>query len=115
VLRTRIPVWRGMLLSKFTKNPSADKSEPLVLAKIWQANDQAALSYVPKPYPGAVTDIRPIKQYRLFNRPDAKWDRLAEGGQHVIVLPAYPAGMLLEPFVAHLATALEKSIQDAVR
>jgi phthiocerol/phenolphthiocerol synthesis type-I polyketide synthase E len=115
VLRTRIPVWRGMLLSKFTKNPSADKSEPLVLAKIWQANDLAALRYVPKPYPGAVTDIRPIKQYRLFNRPDAKWDRLAEGGQDVIVLPAYPAGMLLEPFVAHLATALEKSIQDAVR
>jgi phthiocerol/phenolphthiocerol synthesis type-I polyketide synthase E len=115
VLRTRIPVWRGMLLAKFAKNPSADKSEPLVLAKIWQANDQAALTYVPKPYPGVVTDIRPIKQYRLFNRPDAKWDRLAEGGQHVIVLPAYPAGMLLEPFVAHLATTLEKSIQDAVR
>ncbi len=115
VLRTRIPVWRGMLLAKFTKEPSADKSEPLVLAKIWQANDQAALTYVPKPYPGVVTDIRPIKQYRLFNRPDAKWERLAQGGQHVIVLPAYPAGMLLEPFVSHLANVLEKSIQDAVR
>ena len=115
VLRTRIPVWRGMLLAKFTKNPSAVKSEPLVLAKIWQANDQAALTYVPQPYPGAVTDFRPIKQYRLFNKPDAKWDRLAQGGQQVIVLPAYPAGMLLEPFVEHLATALEKSIRDAVR
>jgi phthiocerol/phenolphthiocerol synthesis type-I polyketide synthase E len=115
VLRTRIPVWRGMLLAKFTKNPSAVQSEPLVLAKIWQANDQAALTYVPQPYPGAVTDFRPIKQYRLFNKPDAKWDRLAQGGQHVIVLPAYPAGMLLEPFVEHLATALEKSIRDAVR
>ena len=115
VLRTRIPVWRGMLLAKFTKNPSAAKSEPLVLAKIWQANDQAALTYVPQPYPGAVTDFRPVKQYRMFNKPDAKWDRLAQGGQRVIVLPAYPAGMLLEPFVEHLATALEKSIRDASR
>jgi len=114
VLRTRIPVWRGMLVAKFSKNASAEMSEPVVLAKIWQANDQAALSYVPQPYPGVVTDFRPIKQYRLFDRPDAKWDRLAQGGQHVIVLPAYPAGMLLEPFVAHLATSLEKSIQDTV-
>ena len=115
VLRTRIPVWRGTLLAKFSKNGSTKMSEPVVLAKIWQANDQAALSYVPQPYPGTVTDFRPIKQYRLFNRPDAKWDRLAQGGQHVIVLPAYPAGMLLEPFVEHLATSLEKSIQDTVR
>jgi len=115
VLRTRVPVWRGMFLAKFSKNPSANRSEPVVLAKIWQANDQAALSYVPQPYPGAVTDFRPIKQYRLFNRPDAKWERLAQGGQHVIVLPAFPAGMLLEPFVEHLATALEKSLQETVR
>jgi phthiocerol/phenolphthiocerol synthesis type-I polyketide synthase E len=115
VLRTRVPVWRGMFLAKFSKDPSANRSEPVVLAKIWQANDQAALSYVPQPYPGAVTDFRPIKQYRLFNRPDAKWERLAQGGQQVIVLPAFPAGMLLEPFVEHLATALEKSIQETVR
>jgi phthiocerol/phenolphthiocerol synthesis type-I polyketide synthase E len=115
VLRTRIPVWRGMFLAKFAKNPGANNSESLALAKIWQANDQAALTYVPRPYPGSVTDFRPIKQYRMFNRPDAKWDRLAQGGQHVIVLPAYPAGMLLEPFVGDLATALQKSIEDTVR
>jgi phthiocerol/phenolphthiocerol synthesis type-I polyketide synthase E len=115
ILRTRVPVWRGMVLAKFSKDPSANMSEPVVLAKIWQANDQAALAYVPQPYPGVVTDFRPIKQYRRFNRPDAKWERLAQGGQHVIVLPAFPAGMLLEPFVEHLATALEKSIQDTVR
>jgi phthiocerol/phenolphthiocerol synthesis type-I polyketide synthase E len=115
VLRTRIPVWRGMFLAKFAKNPGANISESLVMAKIWQANDQAALTYVPRPYPGSVTDFRPIKQYRLLNRPDAKWDRLAQGGQRVIVLPAYPAGMLLEPFVGDLATALQKSIEDSVR
>jgi phthiocerol/phenolphthiocerol synthesis type-I polyketide synthase E len=115
VLRSRIPVWRGMLLAKFAKNSRPDLAESVVLAKIWQANDHAALTYVPQPYPGSVTDFRPLKQYRLFNRPDAKWNCLAQGGQQIVVLPVYPAGMLLEPFVKHLAAALEKSIQDAIR
>jgi phthiocerol/phenolphthiocerol synthesis type-I polyketide synthase E len=115
ILRTRIPVWRGMLLAKFSKAPRADSSESVLLAKIWQTNDCASAAYVPKPYAGTVTDFRPLKQYRIFNRPDAKWDRLAQGGQRVIVVPSYPAGMLVEPFVQHLAAALEQAISDAVQ
>jgi phthiocerol/phenolphthiocerol synthesis type-I polyketide synthase E len=115
ILRSRIPVWRGMLLAKFDKKQRTDGSKSLVLAKIWQANDRACQSYVPRPYPGLVTDFRPLKQYRAFNRPDAKWDRLAQGGLEIVVLPLYPAGMLVEPFVQHLAAALEKAIDDAVR
>jgi thioesterase domain-containing protein/acyl carrier protein len=115
VLRSRIPVWRGMLFAKLARNPRPDMSASLVLAKIWQANDHAALSYAPRPYPGTVTDFRPMKQYQMFNQPDAKWDRLAQGGQQVVVLPIYPAGMLLEPFVEHLAGALKKAIDDAAR
>jgi phthiocerol/phenolphthiocerol synthesis type-I polyketide synthase E len=115
ILRSRIPVWRGMLVSKFTKNPRTETSESLLLAKIWQSNDQAALGYVPRPYPGSITEFRPLKQYRMFSRPDARWDRLAQGGQQVVVLPIYPAGMLVEPFVQHLAVALEKTIDDAVQ
>lgn len=114
VLRSRIPVWRGMLLASFAKSQRPGLAESVVLAKIWQANDHAALTYVPQPYRGSVTDFRPLKQYRLFNRPDAKWNCLAQGGQQIVVLPVYPAGMLLEPFVKHLAAALEKSIQDAI-
>ena len=115
VLRSRIPVWRGMLLASFAKSQRPGLAESVVLAKIWQANDHAALTYVPQPYRGSVTDFRPLKQYRLFNRPDAKWNCLAQGGQQIVVLPVYPAGMLLEPFVKHLAAALEKSIQNAIR
>jgi hypothetical protein len=40
---------------------------------------------------------------------------LAEGGLDVVVLPTYPAGMLVEPFVKDLASALEKSIDEAIR
>jgi thioesterase domain-containing protein/acyl carrier protein len=115
VLRARIPVWRGMLLAKLSKNPRADASESLLLAKIWQANDVASVTYIAKPYAGTITDFRPLKQYRRYDRPDAKWDRLAKGGQRVIVVPSYPAGMLVEPFVQHLAAALETAISGAVQ
>jgi phthiocerol/phenolphthiocerol synthesis type-I polyketide synthase E len=114
IFRSRIPVWRGMLLGKFDKQPPKDVPEFLALGKIWQTNDRASMHYTPRPYAGSVTDFRPLKQYRLFDKPEAKWDKLARGGQQVIVLPTYPAGMLVEPFVKHLAAALEKSIDEAV-
>lgn len=113
-LRSRIPVWQGMLLARFSKDSSSAASTSLVLGRIWQANDQACWHYVPKPYPGTVTDFRPSTQYQIFNKPDVKWDQLAKGGQEVVVLPVNPASMLVEPFVAHLATALRRSIDAAI-
>ncbi|HXM23674.1 MAG TPA: thioesterase domain-containing protein [Terriglobales bacterium] len=112
-LRSRIPVWRGMLLAKFNKHPDSATSESLVLGRIWQTNDRACWNYVPRNYPGKITDFRPVKQYRVFSKPGLKWDRLAQGGQEVVVLPVYPAGMLVEPFVEHLAVALRKCIDAA--
>jgi len=49
-------------------------------------NDRASWNYIPKAYPGMVTDIRPAKQYRVFSKPDLKWDRSTQEGQDVIVL-----------------------------
>jgi hypothetical protein len=43
-----------------------------------------------------------------------KWDQLAEGGQEIVVLPVYPGGMLVEPFVRDLADALRRSIDNAI-
>jgi phthiocerol/phenolphthiocerol synthesis type-I polyketide synthase E len=115
VLRNRLPVWWGMLLGKFEKNSKASNSGSRILGNIWLANDLACQKYVPKPFAGVVTDFRPLKQYRAFDKPDTKWDRLALQGQTVVVLPVYPAGMLLEPFVKHLAFALRKAIDGAIR
>ena len=86
-----------------------------MLGRIWQINDLASWQYVPKPYVGKVTDFRPSKQYRIFDKPDLKWDQLARGRQETVVLPVYPASMLLEPFVGHLAEALNKAIDRAIR
>jgi phthiocerol/phenolphthiocerol synthesis type-I polyketide synthase E len=114
LLRSRIPVWQGLLLAKFDKRSRDHGSDLFLLGRIWWANDFATWNYVPKPYPGAVTDIRPKKQFRVFSKPGLKWDQLAEGGVEVIVLPVYPAGMLVEPFVIHLAVALRESIDAAM-
>jgi thioesterase domain-containing protein len=113
---SRIPVWQGMLLAMFDKHSQirTATSGSRVLGQIWEANDRAALNYVPKPYPGAVTDFRPKKQYRIFNQPGLKWDHLAGGGQEIVVLPVYPGGMLVEPFVKDLADALRRSIDSTI-
>jgi phthiocerol/phenolphthiocerol synthesis type-I polyketide synthase E len=115
ILWSRIPVWRGMLLGKLGENLSPEMSESRILGQIWQANDRAAADYAPEPFAGVVTDFRPKKQYRMLSKPELKWGQLAQGGQEVVVLPVYPAGMLVEPFVKHLAAALRNSIDSAVQ
>jgi thioesterase domain-containing protein len=114
-LRKRIPVWRGMLLPGLGRHSSREASESLLLAQVWRTNDLAAGNYVPRSYPGAVTDFRPARQYRVLDKPDLKWDRLAKGGQTVIVVPGYPAVMLLEPYVRDLAAMLTTCIDEAIR
>jgi thioesterase domain-containing protein/acyl carrier protein len=113
-VRNRVPVWKGILEAKFNKSANGTASESIVLGQIWKANDRACFAYKPKVYGGRITNFRPMKQYSLFDQPAAKWDALAEGGQEIIVLPVYPAGMLNEPFVRHLAAALQTSIDAAV-
>lgn len=115
LLRSRIPVWRGMLIAKFASRSRTAPSQTLLLGQIWQANDRACLEYAAKPYLGTVTDFRPKKQYRMFNQPGVKWEKLARGGQEIVTLPVYPAGMLVEPFVKHLASALMSSMDSAIR
>ncbi len=114
VLKSRIPAWRGMLLSRFARRMRSAVSDSLILGRIWQANDRASWAYLPKPYAGRVTDIRPTRQYRIFSKPDLKWERLAQE-QDVIVLPVYPGTMLVEPFVEHLAGALRRSMDAAIQ
>lgn len=113
VLRNRIPVWRGMLASKLLRSSNRQASNAAILSQIWMANDRACWNYVPEPYPGEVTDIRPKTQYHVFSKPALKWDELAQRGQKVIALPVYPASMLVEPFVEHLAETLRTLIDRA--
>ncbi len=114
-VKNRIPVWKGMLLSRFKSAPSRENSESMALGQIWRTNDAACMLYTAEPFPGVLTHFRPLKQYRILDKPGAAWEKLALGGQKVVNLQVYPAGMLVEPFVKHLAEALEISMDDAIR
>jgi len=115
VLRSRTHVWRGILENKFSANTGETKSESRVLGEMWQINDRACVVYQAKPYDGVVTDFRPMRQYAKYRPAENDWNRLALGGLEIITLPVYPAGMLLEPFVKHLAEALKATISRTIR
>jgi non-ribosomal peptide synthetase component F/thioesterase domain-containing protein len=110
ILRSRSNIWRG----KLTRRLSENKSESSLLAQIWDITDRAAVKYVAKPYPGRITDFRPVKQYSKYMGPDIYWDELARGGYDVVTLPVFPAGMLLEPFVETLAAELRTAMDKAM-
>jgi thioesterase domain-containing protein/acyl carrier protein len=112
--RSRTRVWRSTLSAKFSKRAGVAKSDSWILGRVWRANARAYMNYAPRPYAGVVTDFRPMEQYRGWDGPELKWERLAQGGQNVVVLPVNAPAMLTEPFVKHLAVALRKSIDDAI-
>jgi len=115
VLRSRMQIWRGILLNKLSANAGENKSETRVLGEMWQINDRACVVYQAKPYEGVVTDFRPMRQYTKYKPAENDWHRLALGGLEIVTLPVYPAGMLLEPFVKHLAEALKITISRTIR
>ena len=115
VLRSRLAVWKGMLPGRLAGAQGGGKSRPRLLARIWKTNDQASLDYVARPYPGVITDFRPLKQYERYNEPGVHWDELVGARQEIVTLRVYPAGMLVEPFVRDLAAALRMSIDKVAR
>lgn len=115
VLRSRSKIWRGLLLGKISPKEPSNKSESRMLAEMWKINDRACIVYQAKPYDGVITDFRPMRQYAKYRPAERDWMRLALGGLEILTLPVYPAGMLLEPFVKHLAEALRTTISRTVR
>jgi phthiocerol/phenolphthiocerol synthesis type-I polyketide synthase E len=111
---SRKDVLLGAILSKINTKLRLGDGQSSVLYDIWKACDQAALDYVPKAYLGRITQFLPIKHYACFNNPEVGWDKLAAGGLETYVLPVYPRGMLVEPFVPLLAEKLNACIQKAL-
>ena len=114
VLRSRSKIWRGMIFGRFMRKEPGHRSESLVLANMWQINDRACVVYQAKPYDGVVTDFQPMRQYAKYGPAEGDWARLARDYE-LLTLPVYPAGMLLEPFVKHLADALKTTISRTIR
>ncbi|HRT61696.1 MAG TPA: beta-ketoacyl synthase N-terminal-like domain-containing protein [Syntrophales bacterium] len=113
VARGRKEVWTGMFSQIFGKR-SNDHKQATSLYDLWRANDQAAFSYVPSPYPGKIVQYRPLREYAVHSSTEMGWDKIAEGGLEIHQLPVYPAGMLVEPFVGMLAEKIKTGIEESL-
>jgi len=110
VAKNRSKMWTGALQAKFFDKFSQGNGINDTLSQLWDNNDRAAANYRPRIYPGYITSFRPIKQYAWYDGPELGWEELAAGGVEVHILPAYPAGMMMEPFVKQLAAELKACI-----
>jgi len=114
VAKSRSKVWYGMVLSKFGHRFHQRSGQYLTLAQLWEINERTPHNYMPKVYPGRISDFRPIKQYALFDGSELGWDKVAAGRVETCELPVYPRGMLVEPFVRLLAEKLQVCINKAL-
>ena len=85
--------------------------KPLVLMD--KINDNASIAYQPAPYPGRVALFKPCRAYAGYDDPLYGWGNGLTAGVDVQQLSSYPAGMLVEPFVAELAEKLKACLENA--
>lgn len=78
-------------------------------------NVQAANIYEPKKYSGRVVLLSPSTQYSRYKDIQEGWLSLISGDIIFREVPAYPGGMLLEPFVELLANELQVCINNITR
>ena len=114
VAKNRSKMWTGGLQAKILNKSPQGNGFNESLARLWETNDRAAANYQPKVYPGRITQFRPMKEYAWYQNSDMGWENLAARGVEDHVLPVYPAGMLVEPFVEKLAAELKTCITRAV-
>jgi thioesterase domain-containing protein len=109
---TRLRLRYDALLNVF--NRSAEKtSHAYPYLKVKRINDKAALEYSPQPYDGRVAVMRPKGHFLGFPSRTMGWEGLARGGVSVHEIPAFPKGMLVEPFAHHLAEAVRACMQGS--
>ncbi|MEZ4703117.1 MAG: condensation domain-containing protein [Rhodothermales bacterium] len=119
-LKRRRRVWFGSLFGWLRpgKRKKAGVVDNSVLARVWAANDRAAETYRPSAYPGRIMHFRACKEYSVNRPSEMLWYSIAkEVDTHI--MPIYPAGMLIPPFVKQLAQILRAEIhkqrQDRTR
>jgi thioesterase domain-containing protein/acyl carrier protein len=114
VAKNRRKVWSGSLRAKVFNNFHQSNGYNELLHNLWETNDRAVLSYVPKVYPGKITLFSPLKHYARYDTPELCWENMASGGVEIHTLPVFPAGMLMEPFVKTLSAELKTCMAKAV-
>ncbi|MEM7028584.1 MAG: amino acid adenylation domain-containing protein, partial [Chloroflexota bacterium] len=110
VLKDRQQVWQGHLKNKFGQSAETQDAQNLLLSQVWQNNDAVAAKYKPQPYPGRILFFRPVKEYTAYAGPKLGWEHLVGKGVDTYTVSAFPAAMLVEPFVKEVASVLTERL-----
>ncbi|XZE17904.1 aminotransferase class III-fold pyridoxal phosphate-dependent enzyme [Pirellulaceae bacterium SH449] len=103
--RRRVKVWRDSMSNLFAKNKTRRPAALVNMADIWLKHDQIAEKYVPRFYPGRLIHFRPQRDYKCHLGTEVE-------GREVEYyrMKSYPAGIMVKPFVAELATCISREI-----
>ncbi len=80
------------------------------MLRIFRANSQATLDYVPQVYPKRITLFKTSVQLRIADDPSMGWGKLASEGVEIHIIPGNHLTMLRKPHVQVLAEKLRVCI-----
>ena len=110
-LKKRTKIWTGRLISIMNKTGNTKSNALIRQSEIWELNDRACFKYKASFYNCNLTMFLPQKRYSVHSVSEALWNNKYAKETEQIILPFYPAGMLVEPFVGELA----KQINDKIK
>lgn len=109
-LRVRTKVWRGSVARLLSKNKPRRMGSTVNMAELWRKHDDLCEAYIPKTYPGRMIHFRPRRDYKCHLGAELE---AAEGVEYHR-MDAYPAGLMVDPFVRQLATKIKQSMDEGL-
>ncbi|MBD2741503.1 non-ribosomal peptide synthetase [Coleofasciculus sp. FACHB-1120] len=105
---------QSKLISQESKKRILKELKSKSILRVFQANSQAALSYVPQAYPRKITLLKNSEQSIAANQdPSMGWGELAGGGMEIYNIPGNHLTMLKKPHVQVLTEQLRTCIENA--
>jgi thioesterase domain-containing protein len=114
--------WQSLLGEAVLANALPQSSRKQILSelnirpmlRIYQANNQATLSYVPQVYPNSITLLKTsVQSSKAHQDSSLGWSQLAEGRVEIHQVPGNHLTMLRKPHVKVLANQLKVCIERA--
>lgn len=108
-LKIRTSVWKGSIKSLLSRSKRVKPKALVNFNELWRKHDELCEQWVPKIYPGKLIHFRPARDYTCHQGEELQ----ATDGIEIHRMRAFPAGMMVSPFVEELAESIRNAIQNA--
>ncbi len=110
-LKSRTKIWYGKFILMLGVSKDVKIDSIYNQSEIWRLNDYAAFKYKAKYYDGKLTVFLPREKYSVHRVSEAILSTDHAKEIDSVVLPFYPAGMLVGPFAKELAENINSRIK----